>query len=49
MAERKGQGGVLGEVPSVLSRRRRDDVQDARDREIRVLLEAAPYKLGGLP
>jgi predicted nucleic acid-binding Zn ribbon protein len=47
MAERKGKRACSGKCRAVLSRRRRDDVRDGRDREVRALLEAALRTLGG--
>jgi hypothetical protein len=47
MPERKGKRACSGKGRAVLSRRRRDDVRDARDREVRALLEAALRTLGG--
>jgi predicted nucleic acid-binding Zn ribbon protein len=41
MAERKGKRACSGKCRAVLSRRRREDVRNAREQEIRALLEAA--------
>ena len=45
MVERKGKRACSGKCRAVLSRRRRDDVRDARDREVRALLEVVLTKL----
>jgi hypothetical protein len=46
MVERKGKRACSAKCRAVLSRRRREDARDARDREIQALLEAALAKLG---
>jgi predicted nucleic acid-binding Zn ribbon protein len=46
MAERKGKRACSGKCRAALHRRRRGDVRDARDQEIRALLEAALRTLG---
>jgi hypothetical protein len=46
VAERKGKRACSAKCRAMLSRRRREDARDARDREIRALLEAALRKLG---
>jgi predicted nucleic acid-binding Zn ribbon protein len=46
MAARTGKRACSGKCRAVLSRRRREDVHDARDQEIRALLAAALTKLG---
>jgi hypothetical protein len=47
MAERKGKSACSAKCRAVLSRLRREDVRDARDRKVRALLEAALGTLGG--
>jgi hypothetical protein len=46
MVERKGKLACSPKCRAVLSRRRREDARDARDQEIRALLEAVLRKLG---
>jgi predicted nucleic acid-binding Zn ribbon protein len=46
MAERKGKSACSAKCRAVLSRRRHDEVRQARDHEIRALLELALTKLG---
>ena len=49
MAERKGNQSCSAKCRAVLSRRRHDEARQARDQEVRTLLEAALDTLGGLP
>jgi predicted nucleic acid-binding Zn ribbon protein len=49
MAVRKGKRACSGKCRALLSRRRRDEGRQERDRELRALLEAALRKLGGSP
>ena len=44
--ERKGKRACSAKCRAVLSRRRREDARDARDREVWALLEAALRILG---
>jgi predicted nucleic acid-binding Zn ribbon protein len=46
MAERKGKRACSGKCRAVLSRRRHDEARQARDQEIRALLELALTTLG---
>jgi predicted nucleic acid-binding Zn ribbon protein len=46
MVVRKGKRACSGKCRAVLSRRRREDARDVRDREVRALLEAALRTLG---